>query len=168
MSETIEIIRKPIKGYEGLYEVDNLARVFSVDRVVTVNDNGRIYDKPLKGKKMRQTMHSNGYKVVTLTKDGKMKTFFVHRLVAEAFIQNPNSMPMINHIDEDKTNNLPENLEWCDARYNMLYGHAREKRRKKLVGRPFSEERKKNISEALKRHYAEKRSNLLCANGERR
>ena len=58
MSETMKIIRKPIKGYEGLYEVDNLARVFSVDRVVTVNDNGRIYDKPLKGKKIRQAMHS--------------------------------------------------------------------------------------------------------------
>ena len=132
MNETMEIIRKPIKGYEGLYEVDNLARVFSVDRVVTVNDNGRIYDKPLKGKKIKQAMHSKGYKVVALTKEGKMKSFFVHRLVAEAFIPNPNSLPMINHIDEDKTNNLSENLEWCDSSYNMMYGNARAKRMRTL------------------------------------
>ena len=61
-----------------------------------------------------------------------MKSFFVHRLVAEAFIPNPNSMPMINHIDEDKTNNLPENLEWCDSSYNMMHGNARAKRMRTL------------------------------------
>lgn len=160
MSETMEIIRKPIKGYEGFYEVDNLARVFSVDRVVTVNDNGRIYDKPLKGKKIRQGMHSKGYKVVTLTKDGKTKTFFVHRLVAEAFIQNPNDLPMINHIDEDKTNNLPENLEWCDNYYNMMYGHARQKQAKKIRGRKHTEEHNRHISEGIRRRF--------CADGERR
>lgn len=160
MSETMDIIRKPIKGYEGLYEVDNLARVFSVDRIVTVNDNGRIYDKPLKGKKIKQGMHSGGYKVVTLTKYGKMKTFFVHRLVAEAFIQNPNNLPMINHIDEDKTNNLPENLEWCDNYYNIMYGHARQKQAKKIRGRKHTEEHNRKISEGIKKRY--------CADGERR
>ena len=154
------VMRKPIRGYDGMYEVDNLARVFSVERIKTVNDNGRIYDKPISAKQLRQTMHSKGYKTVTLTKDGVSKKHFVHRLVAEAFIENPNGLPMINHKDEDKTNNLPENLEWCDAYYNTMYGNGRKKRLNKIKGVPLSEEHKRKISESLKRFY--------CADGERR
>ena len=123
-----EIVRKPVKGYEGIYEVDNFGRVFSLNRVKRVDDNGRVYDKPLSGKRMKQHLHSRGYKVVPLTKDGKTKTVFVHRIVAEAFIENPNNLPMINHKDEDKTNNEVDNLEWCDNSYNMMYGNARAKR----------------------------------------
>ena len=164
-----EIVRKPVVGYEGIYEVDNFGRVFSLDRVKQVDDNGRIYDKPLTGKRMKQHTHTKGYKVVSLTKDGKTKTCFVHRIVAEAFIDNPSNLPMINHKDEDRTNNEVDNLEWCDSRYNMMYGHAREKRRKKLVGRPHSEEHKKKISEGIKRHYAEKhKPDWFCDDGERR
>lgn len=158
--DAVPVVRKPIRGYEGMYEVDNLARVFSIERVKTVNDNGRVYDKPISAKQLRQGMHSKGYKVVTLTKDGVSKTHFVHRLVAEAFIENPNGLPMINHKDEDKTNNLPENLEWCDAYYNVMYGNGRKKRSKKIKGVPLSEEHKRKISESLKRFY--------CAAGERR
>ena len=158
--DAVPVVRKPIRGYEGMYEVDNLARVFSIERVKTVNDNGRVYDKPIQAKQLRQGMHSKGYKVVTLTKDGVSKTHFVHRLVAEAFIENPNGLPMINHKDEDKTNNLPENLEWCDAYYNVMYGNGRKKRSKKIKGVPLSEEHKRKISESLKRFY--------CADGERR
>ena len=158
--DAVPVVRKPIRGYEGMYEVDNLARVFSIERVKTVNDNGRVYDKPIQAKQLRQGMHSKGYKVVTLTKDGVSKTHFVHRLVAEAFIENPNGLPMINHKDEDKTNNLPENLEWCDAYYNVMYGNGRKKRLKKIKGVPLSEEHKRKISESLKRFY--------CADGERR
>lgn len=131
ISDMVAVVRKPIRGYEGMYEVDNLARVFSVERVKTVNDNGRIYDKPIAAKRLRQGLNSNGYKVVTLTKNGVTKTYYVHRLVADAFIENPNRLPMINHKDEDKTNNLPENLEWCDAYYNTIYGNGRKKRLKK-------------------------------------
>lgn len=158
--DAVPVVRKPILGYDGMYEVDNLARVFSVERIKTVNDNGRIYDKPISAKQLRQTMHSKGYKTVTLTKDGVSKKHFVHRLVAEAFIENPNGLPMINHKDEDKTNNLPENLEWCDAYYNVMYGNGRKKRSKKIKGVPLSEEHKRKISESLQRFY--------CADGERR
>lgn len=158
--DAVPAVRKPICGYEGMYEVDNLARVFSVERIKTVNDNGRVYDKPIQAKQLRQGMHSKGYKVVTLTKDGISKTHYVHRLVAEAFIENPNGLPMINHKDEDKTNNLPENLEWCDAYYNTMYGNGRAKRLKKIKGVPLSEEHKRKISEANKRRF--------CADGERR
>lgn len=133
--DAVEVVRKPVKGYEGYYEVDQFGRVFSVDRVVSVDDNGRKYDKPIAGKQMKQTVHDKGYKVVSLTKDGETKTKFVHRLVAEAFLDNPDNLPMVNHKDEDKTNNFLENLEWCTALYNNTYGNAPKKRAKKLRGR---------------------------------
>ena len=125
--DAVEVVRKPVKGYEGYYEVDQFGRVFSVDRVVSVDDNGRKYDKPLAGKQMKQTMHDKGYKVVSLTKDGETKSKFVHRLVAEAFLDNPDNLPMVNHKDDDKTNNFLEILEWCTAAYNRTYGKAVER-----------------------------------------
>jgi len=133
--DAVPVVRKPVKGYEGYYEVDCLGRVYSLDRVISVNDNGRVYDKPIAGKVMGQTVKSNGYKSVTLTKDGKCKAFYVHRLVAEAFIPNPDNLPMVNHKDEDKTNNFAENLEWCTNEYNVNYGTGKSRRAKKIRGR---------------------------------
>lgn len=158
-ADVVEVVRKPIKGYEGHYEVDQFGRVYSVDRIVHVNDNGREYDKPLKGKRMKQSVHTKGYKTVPLTKDGKTTTHYVHRLVAEAFIPNPSNLPFINHKDEDKTNNFVENLEWCTEQYNATYGKAREKQAKKLRGRKHSEEHKQKISEGVKHYH--------CSFGER-
>ena len=125
-----EIVRRPVVGYEGYYEVDNCGRVYALDRIVHVEDHGRIYDKQLKGGIIKQHMHSNGYKVVCLTKDGKSKTVFVHRIVAMAFLPNPENLPCINHKDEDKTNNFLENLEWCTHQYNMAYGTKPKKHSK--------------------------------------
>lgn len=158
-ADVVEVVRKPIKGYEDHYEVDQFGRVYSVDRIVHVNDNGREYDKPLKGKRMKQSVHTKGYKTVPLTKDGKTTTHYVHRLVAEAFIPNPSNLPFINHKDEDKTNNFVENLEWCTEQYNATYGKAREKQAKKLRGRKHSEEHKQKISEGVKHYH--------CSYGER-
>ena len=154
----VEVVRKPVVGYEGYYEVDQFGRVFSVDRVISVEDNGRKYEKPLVGKQMKQCMHDKGYKVVSLTKDGKTKNIFVHRLVAEAFIENPDNLPMVNHKDEDKTNNFAENLEWCTASYNRTYGKAVENQAKTLRGKKHTEEHKRKISESMKRHYGERRT----------
>ena len=109
--DAVEVVRKPVKGYEGYYEVDQFGRVFGIERIIKVNDNGRNYEKPIAGKQLKQSVHTNGYKTVYLTKDGKTKTLFVHRLVAEAFIPNVDNLPMVNHKDEDKTNNFVENLE---------------------------------------------------------
>ena len=64
----------------------------------------------------------NGYKYVNLSKNNKTKTYRVHRLVAKAFIDNPEKLPQINHIDENKSNNQVNNLEWCTAKYNVNYG----------------------------------------------
>lgn len=164
--DVTEVERKPIYGYEGLYEVDKFGRVFGVDRTTTVTDHGRCYVKPICGKQMKQSLHTKGYKTVTLTKDGKSKTVFVHRIVAEAFIWNPQDLPMVNHKDEDKTNNFVDNLEWCSASYNRTYGKGTEKQARKLRGRKHTEEHKQKISNSLKKHYAEKDD--FCSYGERK
>ena len=143
---SIDIVRrKAVKGYEGYYEVDMYGNVYSVERTIRVNDNGREYDKPVKERKMKQSNHSKGYKIVPLTKDGVTKSHYVHRIVAEAYIDNPYNLPFINHKDEDKTNNFVGNLEWCTEQYNSTYGNARKKQADALRGRPLSEEHKEKI-----------------------
>lgn len=151
--DAVEVVRKPVKGYEGYYEVDQFGRVFGLDRIIKVNDNGRNYEKPIAGKQLKQSMHTNGYKTVSLTKDGKTKTLFVHRLVAEAFIPNVDNLPMVNHKDEDKTNNFVENLEWCTAQYNNTYGNKAKRQADKIRGIPHTDEHKKKISSSLLKYY---------------
>ena len=133
--DAVPVVRKPVEGYEGYYEVDQFGRVYSLDRIIHVSDNGREYDKPLKGGQMKQHMHSEGYKTVVLTKNGKSENVYVHRLVARAFINNPEGLPFINHKDEDKTNNFVENLEWCTSEYNINYGTGNERRARKIRGK---------------------------------
>lgn len=164
--DAVEVVRKPVKGYEGYYEVDQFGRVFGLERIIKVNDNGRNYEKPIAGKQLKQSMHTKGYKTVSLTKDGKTKTLFVHRLVAEAFIPNVDNLPMVNHKDEDKTNNFVENLEWCTNDYNINYGTARKRQAKKIRGIPHTDEHKKKISESMKAYREkEKSENGYCYNG---
>ena len=153
----VSVVRKPIKGYEDYYEVDQFGRVFAKERTIHVTDHDREYDKHLPSRQMKQSVHTKGYKTVPLTKDGVCTTKFVHRIVAEAFIPNPDDLPFVNHIDEDKTNNFVENLEWCTEQYNSTYGKAREKHAKALKGRHHTEEHKKKISNSLKRFYGERR-----------
>ena len=167
-ADVVEVVRKEVKGYEGYYEVDQFGRVYSVDRVILVNDNGRQYEKLLKAKRMKQSVHTQGYKTVSLTKDGKTKTLFVHRLVAEAFLPNEEGLSMVNHKDEDKTNNFAENLEWCNASYNRTYGNAIEKQAKRIRGKKHTEEHKAKISQSMKRYRDKERSeNGYCDNGKR-
>lgn len=133
--DAVEVVRKPVRGYENSYVVDQFGRVYGIDRTITVLDGCRIYEKSIAGKQLKQSLHTKGYKTVTLTKDGKSKTCFVHRLVAEAFIENQDNLPMVNHKDEDKTNNFVENLEWCTALYNNTYGNKTERQANKIRGR---------------------------------
>lgn len=105
-------IWKDVSGYEGLYQVSNLGRIKSSERHGNFNKNHIL----IGGK------DTKGYRVVSLTKNGKGLTKKVHRLVAQAFILNPKNLPQINHIDGNKQNNTIKNLEWCDNAYN--YKHS--------------------------------------------
>ena len=100
-------IFRDIPGYEGSYQVSNLGRVRSYART-----KERIL-------KLKECF---GYLRIGLYKDGKQKLFFVHRLVAICFLENPNNYPFINHKDENPSNNRVDNLEWCTAEYNNNYG----------------------------------------------
>ena len=87
-------------------------------------------------KSLRSHDNGHGYKTVCLCIDGKPKTYYVHRLVASAFVENPNDYPEVNHIDVDRGNNSAENLEWCTSKYNKNYGRRAERfgrRRGRLV-----------------------------------
>ena len=110
-------IWKDVVGYEGFYKVSNKGNVYSVERKnpAGIRCGGLI---------LRLTQHKRGYIQVSLRRDGVMKTKKVHRLVAEAFIPNPNNYSEVNRRDEDKSNNVVENLEWCSRKYNMNYGTA--------------------------------------------
>ena len=106
---------KDVLDYEGYYKVSNKGNVFSVERL-----DSRGYK--CGGILLRQTCDQRGYPRVNLYKNGKMKNKTVHRLVAEAFIPNPNNYLEINHKDEVKGNNNVENLEWCTRKYNVNHG----------------------------------------------
>lgn len=118
INELANEIWKPIRDYEGIYEVSNYGRVKSVS------------NEKYKKEKLRKFSVAKGYYSVILFKNGKRKAFSVHRLVAEAFIPNPHNLPQVNHKDENPKNNAVWNLEWCDEDYNIHYGTGIERRAK--------------------------------------
>lgn len=104
-------------------------------------------------KLLTPSLKSNGYYSVCLQKDRKAYTRSVHRLVAEAFIENPLNLPHVNHKDENKLNNRRENLEWASAEDNANYGTRTQRMKKAVTGRkkpPLSSAHKKKLSESLK------------------
>ena len=112
-----EEIWKDIPEFEGIYEASNMGRIRSVSRIVRSGKGDRINPTVI----LKPAIGQWGYEQVCLRKDGKKYAKRVNRLVAQAFIPNPNNLPQVNHIDGDKTNNCVDNLEWCDASYNMKH-----------------------------------------------
>jgi hypothetical protein len=118
----MEEIWKSISGYENEYEVSNLGNVRSKTRYVGKGETGRTHYSRLKAKRVNQV----GYEIVNLSKENKKKTFQVHNLVANAFLGESNGF-VVNHIDENKTNNKLENLEYVTYQVNTLKSTALEK-----------------------------------------
>ena len=111
---------KPIKNYERYY-VSKLGHVFTIGRTSQLKEIA-----PCKTPK--------GYLKVWLYKNGKRKMFYIHRLVAQAFLDNPEAFPMVNHKDFDKTNNDVDNLEYCTARYNVICSAIAKKTSSEYLG----------------------------------
>lgn len=120
----MEEIWKDVVGFEDYYQVSNLGNVRSKDREVNTW-HGVILKK---GRILKQSIGKNGYYSVCLQVQNKKKSYSVHRMVAQAFIQNKDNLPYINHKDENPLNNIASNLEWCTAMYNINYGTCKERR----------------------------------------
>ena len=125
-----EEIFKPIEGYEELYEISSYGNVRSLG-----NGNSNC----CKRKIMKPWINSGGYKQVDLVKDGIRKKYRVHRLVAQAFLPNPNNFQLVNHKDENPSNNCVDNLEWCTVKYNNNYGTRNDKIRQKMLDKKVKE-----------------------------
>lgn len=130
MKRKIKEIWKSIIDFEGIYEVSNLGNVRSIDRLVKNKKGG--YRK-VEGKNLSLRKTTNGYMQVDLYKNGKQFTIKVHRLVAMAFIPNPNDLPVVNHKDTIRHNNYLDNLEWVTYSENNLYAYMYGNRRKKVA-----------------------------------
>ena len=108
-------IWKDVVGYDGRYQVSDKGNVRSVARKDSIG-------RKCGGRMLKPTYDKDGYLRVNLCKNGKQKTRFIHRLVAGAFIPNPNGYSEINHRDENKVNNYANNLEWCTREHNVNHG----------------------------------------------
>ena len=170
----IEEIWRPIEGYEGLYEVSNTGQIRSLDMYLKCK--GKSY-RLQKGKVLSPSKNTDGYLQVGLCCNGKYKKCLVHRLVAQVFLPNPDNLPEVNHLDEDKTNNRVENLEWCDRKYNLNYGSRQDKVREsklksgywtglsreeymKEYSKNYYRENKDKISEQQKEYYRKKKEQI--------
>lgn len=148
MQETkdTEEIWKDIEGCEGLYQVSNKGQVRSLERII-VDSLGRkrtVHKRILKG-----CPNTKGYLCVNIyNTEGKCKHAKIHRLVAEAFIPNPDNKPQVNHKDEIKINNCVDNLEWMTCKENNNYGTRNERMSKgvaKAKSKPVAQYTKDGI-----------------------
>ena len=112
---------RDIEGYKGKYQVSNTGKVKSLN-----------YNHTGKERILKAYVSGQGYLKVKLYQDGKIKHCYVHRLVAVAFLENPEGYTEVNHKDEDKTNNCVENLEYCSRSYNNRYNDKAKKAGKKI------------------------------------
>lgn len=148
---------KPVVGYEGLYEVSNFGRVKSIGRkCISKNQHGSFSYK-IKEKVLKQSFDRDGYYVVTLhNKDHEQKSHRVNRMVAEAFIPNPDNKPIVGHLKtlenglEDKTANEAWNLKWMTYEENSNYGTLLERKSNRMK-KDYEDGKRKKVWEGKKR-----------------
>ena len=114
---------RPITGYEGCYSVSNMGNVRSEARQF-VDKHGH---KSLQERILKPCKSSSGYLFVNLSRGSEVSHEMIHRLVASAFLENSKGLRYVNHKDEDKYNNVADNLEWCTSKYNANYGNRNAK-----------------------------------------
>ena len=152
-------IWKDIKGFEGKYQVSNYGNVKSLN-----------YNRTGKERLLKQNIDKYSYHNIHLYSYGKDKRFLIHRIVAEAFIPNPDNLPYVNHKDENKKNNCADNLEWCDNWYNAHYGTHLERARKANECCPTTSKPVYSINEKGEKEFflsigeAERRTGILHGN----
>lgn len=141
-------IWKPVKGYEQLYEVSNLGNVKSLKKSwSTYNYKSKNYYKITTEERILKPSISHcGYKQINLSKNNKAKEKLVHRLVAEAFIENKDNKKCVNHIDGNKQNNRVDNLEWCTHKENSKHSWNNGLQKSYLKGKYGKEH---NLSKAV-------------------
>lgn len=149
----MEELWRDIEGYEGRYQVSNLGRIRSLDHYSKehVSKYGKRYRHLFRGRMLTFSSDADGYLDVYLTdQNGHMSTFRVHRIVATAFIPNPDNLPCVNHKDECKSNNVVDNLEWCTNDYNINYGTRNARISRAQTGKTHKAESKAKMSAAKK------------------
>lgn len=154
---TMEEIWKDVAGYEGKYQISNAGTVRSLTRMTYPVDGRKPYIRH--GQVIAWVVNRLGYPQVSIwANDGTYIKAKVHRLVADAFVDNPLALKEINHKDENKLNNRAENLEYCTHKYNMNFGTMRER---SVKNRDYKAIGQKS-SATQKRRYAQNKAILNC------
>ena len=125
---------KDIIGHPG-YQISNFGRVRSIERIIHTMRQGKPFNSRHKAKFLSLIKNKSGYLMVTLGRKGARKTYIVSRLVAKSFIPNPDNLPEVNHINENKLDNRACNLEWCSREYNQSYGTRNTRISKSMLNR---------------------------------
>lgn len=149
---------KDVVGFEGLYQISNLGNVKTMSRPAPTTHRGHVGYRMIRERLMHPAHGSKSYPCVRLRKNGKTITKTVHRMVAEAFIPNPNNLPEVNHKDENKYNNCVDNLEWCTHKQNMNSGTVSARIGLGNKGQKRTPEQCKRQSEMMKRMWAKAKS----------